>query len=50
LGVLNRFSTEHDGVNRMTADFAKAAFWFGKAAALFDPSLQQILGMMHVKD
>jgi hypothetical protein len=34
----------------MTAYFANAAFWFGKAAALFDPSLQQMLGMMHIKD
>jgi hypothetical protein len=34
----------------MTAYFANAAFWFGKAAALFDPSLQQILGMMHTED
>jgi TPR repeat protein len=33
----------------MRADFAKAAFWFGKAAALFDPSLQQMLGMVHAE-
>jgi TPR repeat protein len=50
LGLLPYFNLEHYGVNSMTARFAQAAFWFGKAAALFDPSLQHMLGMTHAKD